>query len=44
MTGQLKPGSKFITEPAPSVGSNAGGGIEVVTQSNGIKIGTFSTL
>lgn len=43
MTGQLKPGSEFITRPAPPVGSNAGGGIEVVTQSDGIKIVTFNT-
>lgn len=44
MTGQLKSGSEFITRPAPPVGSNVGGGIEVVTQSDGVELVTFNTL
>jgi hypothetical protein len=43
MTGRLKQGSEFITRPAPPVGSNAGGEIEVVIPSNGVELITFST-
>ena len=44
MTGKLKEGSDFITRPAPPVGTNSGGGIEVVTPTDGVEIITFSTL
>jgi uncharacterized protein RhaS with RHS repeats len=44
MTATLKPESKFITRPAPPVGENAGGGIEVVVPKGGVNINSFSTL
>lgn len=45
--GTLKKGTHFITRPAPAApGSPAGsgGGIEVVTPANGVKLDIFSTL
>lgn len=38
----LKPGSPFVTRPAPAVGSNKGGGIEVVVPENGVKMRAFN--
>jgi uncharacterized protein RhaS with RHS repeats len=40
----VKPGTPFITRPAPGVGSNAGGGIEVVVPSEGVNMRWFSTM
>ena len=42
-TAILKPGTTFITRPAPGVGSNVGGGIEVVVPSGGVTMKFFST-
>lgn len=42
MTAKLKPGSDFITRPAPGIGGNPGGGIEVVVPQDGVDIITFS--
>nr|WP_302476740.1 RHS repeat-associated core domain-containing protein [Serratia liquefaciens] len=42
-TGILKPDTTFVTRSAPAVGSNAGGGIEVVTPAHGVSLKTFST-
>ncbi|MFZ5756753.1 MAG: hypothetical protein ACOY3X_07610, partial [Pseudomonadota bacterium] len=38
----LKPGTPFVTRPAPGIGSNAGGGIEVVVPSGGVKMKWFT--
>ncbi|MBD3341159.1 MAG: hypothetical protein GF353_18785 [Candidatus Lokiarchaeota archaeon] len=43
-TATLKQGSKFITRTAPGVGSNVGGGIEVVVPLNSIKLNSFSII
>jgi RHS repeat-associated protein len=43
-TATLKPGAKFITRPAPGIGSNPGGGIEVVVPPGGVNLQTFSTI
>ncbi|KTR83722.1 hypothetical protein NS277_07020 [Novosphingobium barchaimii] len=40
-TATLKPGQPFITRPAPPVGANRGGGIEVVVPSNGVTMKYF---
>ena len=40
-TGVLKQGAQFITRPAPPVGPNLGGGVEVVTGPNGIDLTGF---
>lgn len=40
----LKPGTSFITRPAPGIGSNIGGGIEVVVPSGGINMKWFTML
>ena len=37
----VKPGSPFLTRPAPAVGSNAGGGIEVVIPQCGVNMRAF---
>ena len=37
-TATLKPGTSFITRPAPGIGANPGGGIEVVVPSGGIRL------
>ena len=45
--GTLKPGSNFITRPdppAPGSPTGSGGGIEVVTPANGVKLESFHTL
>ncbi len=41
-SGTLKPGAQFITRPAPGVGTNGGGAIEVVVPSGAVKLTTFS--
>ena len=38
----LKPGTDFVTRPAPGVGDNAGGGIEVVVPANGVIMDSFN--
>jgi hypothetical protein len=43
-TATLKSGSSFITRPAPGIGTNFGGGIEVVVPSGGVDLQSFSTL
>jgi hypothetical protein len=40
--GHLKPGTQFITRPAPPVGPNPGGGIEVVVPENGVILELFA--
>jgi hypothetical protein len=42
-TATLKPGAKFVTRPAPGVGANQGGAIEVVVEKGGVKLNSFST-
>ena len=42
-TGVLKPGTPFVTRAAPAVGSNPGGGIEVVTPAHGVRLKSFCT-
>lgn len=39
----LKPGTPFITRPAPGYGSNPGGAIEVVVPKSGVNLRSFST-
>ena len=43
-TATLKPGASFVTRPAPGLGSNPGGGIEVVVPSGGVNMQTFTTI
>ena len=43
-TGTLKPGQPFITRPAPAVGTNKGGEIEVVTNPGAVKLETFNVI
>ncbi|WP_205205222.1 hypothetical protein, partial [Azonexus hydrophilus] len=43
-TATLKPGTGFVTRPAPAVGANPGGGIEVVVPSGGVQMIFFSTI
>jgi len=38
----LKPGTPFVTRPAPGVGSNLGGGVEVVVPEGGVTMCSFS--
>lgn len=38
----VRPGSPFVTRPAPGVGPNAGGGIEVVVPEGGVRMCGFS--
>lgn len=40
----VKPGTPFVTRPAPGVGSNRGGGIEVVVPEGGVTMCSFSFL
>ena len=42
-TAILQPGSPFITRPAPAVGTNPRGGIEVVVPSGGVRMRSFGT-
>ena len=37
----MKPGTNFITRPAPGLGNNAGGGIEIVTLPNSVDFNYF---
>ena len=39
----LKPGTTFVTRPAPGVGTNGGGGIEVVVPQGGVQMKWFSS-
>jgi hypothetical protein len=41
-TASLKPGTPFITRPAPGIGENVGGGIEVVVPSGVVQMKWFS--
>jgi len=40
---RIKPGSRFITRPAPSFGNNVGGDLEIVTEPGTIEIDFFYT-
>jgi hypothetical protein len=40
-TGRIKPGTSFITRVAPGVGTNLGGGIEIVVPPGGVMVGSF---
>ena len=40
----LKPGTPFVTRPARPVGTNPGGGIEVVVPPSGVQLTSFNTL
>ncbi len=40
--GELKPGTPFVTRPVPPVGTDPGGGIEVVVAPGGIELRSFS--
>ncbi len=42
--GQLKPNQNFITRPAPRVGNNAGGSIEVVTNPGAVDVQSFQNI
>ncbi len=41
-SGSLRPGTPFVTRPAPPVGPNPGGGIEVVVPPGGVALESFS--
>jgi hypothetical protein len=41
-TATLPPGTPFVTRPAPAVGANPGGGIEVVVPPGSVKMKYFS--
>lgn len=41
-TATLKPGTPFVTRPAPAVGANKGGGIEVVVPESGVQMRAFN--
>ena len=41
-TATVKPGTLFVTRPAPGVGSNTGGGIEVVVPQGGVQMRSFN--
>jgi hypothetical protein len=43
-TATLKPGASFITRPAPGIGTNLGGGMEVVVSPGGVNVQTFVTI
>lgn len=43
-TSTIKQGDLFITRPAPGIGTNIGGGIEVVIPSGSITIDSFSVV
>jgi hypothetical protein len=42
-TATLKPGTSFVTRQAPPMGTNPGGGIEVVVPRGGVNMTSFST-
>ena len=39
--GKLKSGSSFVTRPAPGLGNNSGGGIEIVTPPGSVEVDYF---
>lgn len=39
--GKLKSGSSFVTRPAPGLGNNSGGGIEIVTPPGSVEFDYF---
>jgi hypothetical protein len=39
--GTVNRGTRFVTRPAPGIGSNPGGALEVVTQRNGVSLQYF---
>jgi len=39
---RLPPGAPFVTRPAPGIGQNVGGGIEVVVPSGGVQMQWFT--
>lgn len=39
--GKVKPNSNIITRPAPGLGTNGGGAIEMVTDPNNVKLDFF---
>ena len=41
MGGSVRPGANFITRPAPPYGGNAGGGLEIVTDPNALRLDFF---
>jgi hypothetical protein len=41
MRARLKPGADFVTRPSPSLGSNPGGSLEVVTPPDAVLIDWF---
>ena len=42
--GYVKKETKFITRPAPGLGSNSGGAIEIVTPPNSVELQYFYML
>jgi RHS repeat-associated protein len=42
MTGQVRAGSPFVVRPAPGIGANGGGALEVVTPPGGVQVQTFT--
>lgn len=42
--GKLQKGASFVTRPAPAVGVNKGGSIEVVTNPGSVKLETFNVI
>jgi len=44
VAGTIKPGAEFITRAAPRVGSNLGGGIEVVVKPGDVALKSFSMI
>ncbi len=42
MTARLKSGATFVTRPAPGIGDNLGGGIEVVVPPDAVNIQNFN--
>jgi hypothetical protein len=43
-TATLRPGTPFVTRTAPPVGTNVGGGTEVVIPEGGAMMQSFSTI
>jgi hypothetical protein len=43
-TGHVREGVEFVTRPAPSVGDNSGGAIEVVVPKGGVVIESHTTI
>jgi hypothetical protein len=41
MGGTVKPGTSFVTRPAPGIGINSGGAIEVVTPPEAVRLDFF---